>query len=498
MRPVELDRADREGIERIVARARSSGRTHWIARMIGIEAALGLRFHGCAGTRDRFHWERVETDEMVSTWGSVDEVESTGHGRYEHVRAWSAGVRARLAWIGSPRPLSAPIFFGGFGFELDARDASDWKAFPSARFVLPEALIESRAGVSRAVVFARVEPGASVASIASGLMRREVELRAAQAPSDPGASDATLEDENDRPSLLADSWPSGPEFIVRGDRSHAVFEEQVRAIGREIAAGRLAKVVLARSLSVDHDDAIDVPAFLARLRSLYPSCTLIAVGRGHDSFVAATPERLIRVAGLEVGTAALAGSAPRGRFPEEDRTLGDALLASAKEREEHAHVVAALRAVLAGCCEELDAPTEPRLRRLHGIQHLETPIRGRLAPRGEGAPDVLELVASLHPTPAVGGVPAAPAGDWLRRFEGLDRGWYAAPVGWLDGEGGGDFSVALRSALIRNGLRPSGESGASRSLLFAGAGIVAGSEPDRELVETRIKLRALLAPLTEI
>lgn len=127
-------------------------------------------------------------------------------------------------------------------------------------------------------------------------------------------------------------------------------------------------------------------------------------------------------------------------------------------------------------------------------------MRGRLrqTDEAENSVDVLTLVEALHPTPAVGGVPAEAARRWLRRFEGLERGWYAAPVGWLDVDGGGDFRVALRSALIRNGLGPRGESGASRALLFAGAGVVRQSEPESELVETRIKLRALLAPLTEI
>ncbi|MBY0397092.1 MAG: chorismate-binding protein, partial [Thermoleophilia bacterium] len=112
--------------------------------------------------------------------------------------------------------------------------------------------------------------------------------------------------------------------------------------------------------------------------------------------------------------------------------------------------------------------------------------------------DVLALVGALHPTPAVAGAPPAAAAEWLRRHEGLERGWYAAPIGWLDAEGGGAFCVALRSALIRNGVGAAGRSGGSRARLFAGAGLVAGSDPEQELVETRIKLRALLAPLTEI
>jgi isochorismate synthase len=190
------------------------------------------------------------------------------------------------------------------------------------------------------------------------------------------------------------------------------------------------------------------------------------------------------VRGNRVETAALAGSAARGHTPEEDAALGRELFESKKEQEEHAVVVRALRAALEPHCESLDVPESPSLLRLEGIQHLETRFAGALA---SGA-HLLEIADALHPTPAVGGAPRAPAVDWLARHERLDRGWYAGAVGFVDAEGGGDLAVALRSALLRGG----------DALLYAGAGIVAGSVPEDELLETRIKLRALLTPLLEI
>lgn len=489
-----LDPIVRGAIERSVERVRSTGQTRWLARVIDAEAVDGLRCYARAGMRDRFFWERVDADESLCAWGSVDEMESSGPGRFHDVRVWATALRERLDWVGVDRPTSAPTFVGGFGFEDEAMASADWKAFPPARFVLPEVIVERWSGRARWVLFARVEPGASVASVERALASRRRDASRANAPAGdvPLVSVSDLEGPND--------GQAGPEYIVRADRSHVVFKNQVRAAMREIEAGGLAKVVLARSLRVDHDAEVDVAGFLDRLRSLYPTCTLIAVGRAHDTFLAATPETLVRVEGRDVETAALGGSAPRGRSPDEDRRLGEGLLASEKELGEHEHVVHALREVLAPCCETLDAPDTPRLRALFGIQHLETAMRGRLrqTDEAENSVDVLTLVEALHPTPAVGGVPAEAARRWLRRFEGLERGWYAAPVGWLDVDGGGDFRVALRSALIRNGLGPRGESGASRALLFAGAGVVRQSEPESELVETRIKLRALLAPLTEI
>ena len=188
---------------------------------------------------------------------------------------------------------------------------------------------------------------------------------------------------------------------------------------------------------------------------------------------------------------AVAGSSRRGRTPEEDQRLGLELRESKKEQEEHAVVVRAIAAALGPVCAQLRVPESPRLLRIEGIQHLETPIEGELE-RTAVLPSVIDLAARLHPTPAVGGTPRGAALAWIDRCEGLDRHWYAGPLGFVDREGGGEFRVALRSALIHS------DGDSDCALLFAGGGIVGDSEPDRELEETRIKLRALLAPLTEI
>jgi len=511
-----LDEAARSLVALAVKRARDTERTRWVALVIDVEADLqSLDALGCyahAGKRDRFLFGRGDSGDFIVSWGVADEIESAGPARFRDVRAWAEGVRARIDWIGDSRPATAACFFGGFGFEAESRGAAEWKSFPAARFVLPEVIIERRDGATSRVIFARVEPGSSAESVTSDLRVRRLELERA----DPRASRSDLESMQAATVLPTSpgDWPAGPEFRVRADRSHDIFCAQIQGALDAIEAGELRKVVLARSLSIDLDGEIDVPAFLGRLRSLYPTCTLIAMGRGEDTFLAATPESLIRLRERQVETAALAGSAPRGRHPDEDRMLAAGLMSSAKEHSEHAHVVEAIRRVLEPVCESLEIAETPALRPLFGIQHLETLIHGRLsfAPASksvgdtvdafdagvDGAVDVLALVEALHPTPAVGGVPRIAAEDWLRRAEGLDRGWYAGPIGWLDSRGGGDFRVALRSGLIRNGLGEPGRSGASRALLFAGAGIVEGSVPEDELAETRIKLRALLAPLTEI
>ena len=251
----------------------------------------------------------------------------------------------------------------------------------------------------------------------------------------------------------------------------------------EIQSGRLQKVVLARAVHVTARSAIDPVAWLVALRERFPACTLFAVGEGDAVFLGASPERLIRVDGERVETAALAGTAPRGGSQAADRALGEALCECRKNGAEHAAVVDYLKSVLADCCDDVEVAAEPTLLRTRTVQHLCTELSARRRP---GSPvSLLELVSRMHPTPAVGGAPRDAALRWLAAHEGIDRGWFAGPVGYLQSQGDGEFAVALRSALVRG----------RSATAWAGAGIVAGSEPRAEFTETELKLRTVLGPL---
>ena len=250
---------------------------------------------------------------------------------------------------------------------------------------------------------------------------------------------------------------------------------------RACRTGVLEKVVLARAVRARARVPFDPAAVLERLRDAYPNAYVFAVARGPRCFLGATPERLVRLRDGAVDAACLAGSAPRGETPEEDARLGSALLASAKDRAEHAVVVRSVRAALEGVCSEVHSPDEPRLLRLRNVQHLYTPVDGQVS----WPTCVLDLVQRLHPTPAVGGYPREGALLFIREREGLDRGWYAGPVGWLDRRGDGVFAVALRSALVHG----------TEATLFAGCGIMAQSRASDEYAETCLKLRPMLNAL---
>jgi isochorismate synthase len=259
------------------------------------------------------------------------------------------------------------------------------------------------------------------------------------------------------------------------------------------------KQVLARRARVGVSEGTDPVRTLQNLRAGYgASCTVFALTRGDTCFLGASPERLVRVDGQVVRADGLAGSTARGVTVDEDRSLGLALLASEKEQHEHALVVGALRDGLEPFCEHLSIPEQPLLLGMPNVQHLYTPVEGVL----RSGTNILDLVERLHPTPTVGGVPREPILSRIRLYEPFDRGWYAGPIGWIDAHDGGDFAVGIRSALLKGTGRRGATAAASRrntegnlrgeALLYAGCGIVAGSNPPAEYQESCLKLRPLL------
>jgi menaquinone-specific isochorismate synthase len=239
-------------------------------------------------------------------------------------------------------------------------------------------------------------------------------------------------------------------------------------------------VVLATALDVEIAGDLSAPAVLQRLRRTYPECfRFLFQPTADDAAFGAPPERLVSLSGREVRTEALAGSVDRGATPEEDAALAESLTDSEKIRHEQALVAEALREWLSPLGEVTVG--DRTVRKLTNIQHLETPIEATLAEDAH----VLSVVEALHPTPAVGGLPRETALDFVRETEPFERGWYAAPVGWFDADGDGEFAVAIRSGVARG----------DDVRVFAGNGIVADSDPDDEWAEVQPKLRPVLDEL---
>ena len=273
---------------------------------------------------------------------------------------------------------------------------------------------------------------------------------------------------------------------LRPDPEPDEYAAAVERATKRIRANEFQKLVLARSLIVDAERELDAKQLLWRLRAVDPDCYAFATlpfGAPPGAIlVGASPELLVSRHGRDVRATPLAGSAQRFGDASRDRASGDKLFRSEKEREEHRVVVEDVAHVLGAFCDELDHPHEPELLGTANVWHLATPFRGRLHDPGVS---VLELVAALHPTPAVCGTPREEAREALAELEPIDRGAYAGPVGWVDANGDGEWAIALRCAEITR----------KTARLFAGAGIVADSVPEAEVDETERKFRALLDAL---
>ncbi|SEW32580.1 isochorismate synthase [Natrinema salifodinae] len=415
--------------------------------------AVGALLRG--DTASRIRWATPDGLELVGR-GVAARFAAGGPDRFDRIRTQASRVFDALAHDG-PEP-ARPRAVGGFSFHDGHEPGPPWTGFDAAAFVVPQVLLT------------RTDDGTWLTTVGT---------RADEA-------DDRLERWTDRLAALPSNRSSGSApapgvASTRRTTSKAAWSDQVETALDRIADGRLTKVVLAQALSVDLEGAIDVPATLERLRRQYPNCYRFLVGREvGGTFFGAPPERLVAKRGNRVETEALAGSVPRGETPAEDREHVERMRADEKFQHEHELVVDAIREQLAPFARELTV-SEQTIRRLATIQHLQTPIEAIL----DGDRHVLELVEALHPTPAVGGVPPDAAWETIRDTEPFGRGWYAAPLGWFDGDGDGEFAVALRSGVAADGT----------VTLFAGNGIVADSDPAEEWDEVQLKFRPILDEL---
>jgi menaquinone-specific isochorismate synthase len=271
----------------------------------------------------------------------------------------------------------------------------------------------------------------------------------------------------------------GPrEYRVGSDTARGAWCDMVAQAASAVAAGRLAKVVLARGVTVVADEALRPIEVARRLMTSHPSCMVFSV----DGFVGASPELLLERTGMTVRSRPLAGTTARPGSGAGDDEIGPRLLSSSKERQEHRLVVDAVSAALSPYCDDLTVPDVPGVIPFGTLAHLGTLVTGRLR---QPWPTALDLVGAIHPSPAVGGTPTAAALEYIATVEGVDRGRYAGPVGWVDAEGDGCWAVGIRSAHIEG----------RQARLLAGVGVVAESDPLTELAETDLKLQPMLAAI---
>jgi menaquinone-specific isochorismate synthase len=422
-----------------------------------------------------FFWEHPVEHQALVGVGAALTIETRGNSCFTDAASmWREVMQDAI--IGSTSPSQdGPIFFGGFAFDPLSARTRLWADFPDGLLLLPSLLISYKDSDVTLTVNRMIGVADDIEQCADEMIAGAKRLHNAIERGQPIA----LVDIIDTYEQAMQSTPT-----ILDMRPASEWMALVADTMQGIQQGKYEKVVLARGVQVllsGFTATFDIAATLQQLCQQYPDTYVFAIQRGERFFVGATPERLVQARDRQIRTMALAGSAPRGASEEEDMQIGLELLQNRKNNAEHALVVAEVRDALLAHCTHVHTIEKPQLLKLKNVQHLKTPIVGELL-QGRC---ILDVMAQLHPTPAVGGFPREAALTAIRDTEQLDRGWYAGPLGWIGASGHGEFAVALRSGLVDG----------NSATLFAGCGIVAASDPQSEYDESCLKLQVMLRGL---
>ncbi|MFE4429790.1 isochorismate synthase MenF [Peribacillus butanolivorans] len=410
---------------------------------------------------ERFFWEDPAKDITITGLGNVKKLQVASNAdRYREVEMSWIKLQNNAVKTGvTDVEATGPLLFGGFSFDYETNSTLLWNQFGDNLFYIPAFMLS--------------------------LVGEQAYLTTNLLCSPDDSEKLFIDMINERESFLIESL-NGTELrantlVKQKEVKPKEWKQTVADAVEEIKTTDLDKIVLARELRLVFERSIDSEKVLEQLIAEQPLSYIFSLEAGGDCFVGATPERLIKKQGNEVFSTCLAGSMGRGKTEEEDACLGDELLHDQKNLQEHQYVVSMISNAFEAVCEKVIVPTEPKLMKNRHIQHLYTPVRGIC---NEGV-TIFEFVENLHPTPAMGGLPKEEAVARIREIEGLERGFYAGPLGWVDAYGNGEFAVGIRSALLQD----------NEASLFAGCGVVEDSTPESEFQETGIKFNPMLSAL---
>ncbi len=411
----------------------------------------------------RIYWQDGRSDVTFAGFGVAANLFAWGERRFDQIEQQARDLFDGAVVLNDGPKLASPRLFGGFAFNDDFLPDNTWSVHHPAHFVLPHYQLVRIGKESWLTINALLPEEETAVSLRDdlhqALQARYTLLRQTEGETDPPT-------------------PFTPPAI-NYPMSQATWTANINEARQRIATTPLQKVVLSRVCELRFEQPVDVDGALAYLKAHYGGCyRFLFEPRPQHAFYGATPELLAQVNGRLFYSMGLAGSIRRSPDPLEDERLGQQLLNSAKDRHEHQVVVMALLSRLAPITSKLEIAPQPGVYKLSNIQHLHTPVRAEL----QTAQGILPLVKLLHPTPALGGAPRDLALDFIQQAEPVPRGWYAAPIGWIDHNLDGTFAVAIRSAVSQQ----------ERVWLYAGAGIVADSDPDLEWEETALKFRPML------
>jgi menaquinone-specific isochorismate synthase len=410
---------------------------------------------------ERFFWKDPSDKTIMVGLGKVMQIQSDqSTDRFFHVeREWQQFIENAILSKDFKVHGVGPTIFGGFSFDPLKPRTRLWSKFSHSLFHLPKymlSIMDGQAYLTTNIVCTKNDDESLADKIT--YERTEILAHVVKPTFEKWHLPFKIEEINPEP------WKHSVEKLVK-----------------DLQKGTLKKVVLARELRLIFNQQVKVEQVLHHLLTEQKESFVFAFESNGDCFIGASPERLIKKDGDRLFSTCLAGSIARGTSKSEDQQLGELLLSDQKNLNEHKFVVDMIKSAMDEFCSEITIPKEPQLMKMRYIQHLFTPVSGISKPDSS----LLKVVEHLHPTPALGGMPKNEAIEKIREVEELDRGYYAAPIGWLDQNGNGEFAVAIRSGLIQG----------NEASLFAGCGIVENSDAEDEFLETRIKFRPMLNAL---
>lgn len=417
----------------------------------------------------QYYWEKPSDKFAIAAAGSVERIQTTGKERFRESSDQGKELLSKVLHISNiDHHLASVHLLGGFSF-FDHNVGKEWRSFGAGSFNLPEWVLVRDSKFTALTVTKKIAFHDDPQDIYNSFLATLDRL-------DSICDAGSYQVESKR------SFESKVEVPGIDSEDYNQWVNSVESATELIKAAEFKKIVLARELRVKLHTPVSDTKILNHLRHQYPDCYSFLIRQdGKSSFIGSTPERLASFQEREVLTEGLAGSISRGKTASEDAVLEHELLHSKKDLSEHAFVLDAIEENLQRYSDIFEHPVSPGIKKLSNVQHLYTPVHARIK---EGVSRT-EVLSRLHPTPAVGGYPRNLAMPYINKLEHFDRGWYAAPVGWINANGEGEFVVAIRSGLIKN----------NEVRFFAGCGIVEDSNPQKEWDETNLKFIPMLTAL---
>jgi menaquinone-specific isochorismate synthase len=410
---------------------------------------------------ERFYWKDPAEEVVLIGIGITKQIQSDqATDRFFHVEEeWRKFLKDSLIFNPFNENGIGPVMFGGFSFDPLKAKTTLWSKYADSLFHVPKYMLTIVKGQTYLTTNIVCTPNDDYTLFEKVMYERTQLLT----------------------SLKQETDINCAKLLEMKEISPLKWKQTVDEVVEDLKTCALKKVVLARELRLLFDHHVKADVILENLYKQQRNSFIFAFESNGDCFIGATPERLVKKQGKNVFSTCLAGSIRRGKNEEEDNILGQTLLNDQKNLNEHGFVVEMIKEALEESCEEIILPDKPQLMKIRDIQHLYTPVIGKC----QKDASLLLLVERLHPTPALGGLPKQEAVEKIRQVEELDRGFYAAPLGWVDYQGNGEFSVSIRSGLIQD----------KEASLFAGCGVVANSDSESEYLETSLKFRPMLRAL---